>query len=122
MTHCLCSEANAAWKEIHEVMYNHQFQYDGQLATFLMEAEMGLNNMRGEVWDAIHALAENEGIMSHAANSQPAPTDFHRHFVPVTNTPHHHLLPRIFHLQKVAPRAGWCFTSLQGNQGIPHSV
>ena len=27
-THCLHSEADAAWKEMHEVMYNHQFQYD----------------------------------------------------------------------------------------------
>ena len=62
MAHCLCSEANAAWKEMHEVMYNHQLQYDGQLATFLMEAEMALNDMRGEVWDTIHTLAENEGI------------------------------------------------------------
>ena len=28
MTCHLCSEADAAWKEIHEVMYNHQLQYD----------------------------------------------------------------------------------------------
>ena len=63
MTHHLCSEADAAWKEMHEVMYNHQLQYDQQLATFLMDAEMALNNMRGEVWAAIRALAENEGIM-----------------------------------------------------------
>ena len=62
MTHHLCSEVNAAWKEMHEVMYNHQLQYDGWLATFLAHAEMALNNMRGEVWDAIHTLAENEGI------------------------------------------------------------
>ena len=43
-------------------MYNHHLQYDGRLATFLVEAEMALNGMRGEVWDAICALAENEGI------------------------------------------------------------
>ena len=34
-THHLCSEADAAWKEMHEVIYNHQLHYDGQLATFL---------------------------------------------------------------------------------------
>ena len=45
MTHCLCSEANVAWKEMHEVMYNHQLQYDGQLATFLMDAKMALDDM-----------------------------------------------------------------------------
>ena len=27
-THCLCSEADAAWKEMHKVMYNHQLEYD----------------------------------------------------------------------------------------------
>ena len=62
-THHLHSEADVAWKEMHEVMYNHQLHYDGQLATFLMDAEMALSDMWGEVWDATHALAENEGIM-----------------------------------------------------------
>ena len=28
MTHHLCSEADAAWKEMHEVMYNHQLNYN----------------------------------------------------------------------------------------------
>ena len=27
-TQCLCSEADATWKEMHEVMYNHQLDYD----------------------------------------------------------------------------------------------
>ena len=45
MTHRLHSEADAAWKEMHKVMYNHQHQYDGWLATFLMEAETALNDM-----------------------------------------------------------------------------
>ena len=26
--HCLHSEADAAWKKMHEVMYNHQLEYD----------------------------------------------------------------------------------------------
>ena len=59
----LCSEADATWKEMHEVMYNHQLQYDQQLSTFLMDMEMTLNNMRGEIWATIRTLAENEGIM-----------------------------------------------------------
>ena len=62
-TCCLCSEADAAWKGMHEVMYKHQLQYDQQLPTFLMDTKMTLNNMRGEIWATIHALAENEGIM-----------------------------------------------------------
>ena len=62
MTHCLCSEADAMWKEMHEVIYNHQLQYDQWLSTFLMDTETTLNNMRGNVWATIYALAENEGI------------------------------------------------------------
>ena len=44
-THCLCSEANVARKEMHEVMCSHQLHYDGQLATFLADAKMALNSM-----------------------------------------------------------------------------
>ena len=58
----LHSEADAAWKEMHEVMYNHQLQYDQQLSTFLTDAEMALNDMQGNVWATVHAMAENEGI------------------------------------------------------------
>ena len=28
MTHCLCSKADVTWKEMHEMMYNHQLDYD----------------------------------------------------------------------------------------------
>ena len=31
-----------------------------------MDAKMALNDMQGEVWDATHALAENEGITFNA--------------------------------------------------------
>ena len=62
-THNLCSEADVAWKEMHEVMYNHQLQYDGQLAMFLTDTKKALNDMRGKVWDAICTLAESENIM-----------------------------------------------------------
>ena len=59
----LCSEADAAWKEMHEVMYNYQLHYDGQLAMFLMDTKMTLSDMWGEGWDTIHTLVESEGIM-----------------------------------------------------------
>ena len=62
MTHHLRSEADATWKEMHEVMYNHQLQYDRQLSTFLTDMKMTLNNMRGDIRATIHTLAENEGI------------------------------------------------------------
>ena len=66
MTRHLHLEADAMWKEMHEVMYNHQLQYDWQLSTFLTDMEMTLNNMRGDIWAAIHTLAENEGITFNA--------------------------------------------------------
>ena len=58
----LHSEADAAWKEMHEVMYNHQLDYDWQLAAFLKETETHLSNMRDQVWATVRALTENEGI------------------------------------------------------------
>ena len=39
MTHHLCSKTDAAWKRMHELMYNHQIEYDQQLADFLKEAK-----------------------------------------------------------------------------------
>ena len=62
-SHCLCSETDATWREMHELMYNHQLQYDQQLSTFLTDTKMTLNNMRGKIWATVRALAENEGIM-----------------------------------------------------------
>ena len=62
MTCHLCSEADTMWKEMHEVMYNHQLQYDRQLSTFLTDTETTLNNTRGDIWATICTLAENEGI------------------------------------------------------------
>ena len=61
-THRLRSEADAVWKKMHEVMYNHQLEYDQQLTDFLKEVETMLANMRDQIWTAIHALAESEGV------------------------------------------------------------
>ena len=44
--HCPHSEADAAWKKMHEVMYNHQLEYNRWLSDFLKEVEMMLANMR----------------------------------------------------------------------------
>ena len=63
MTRCLCSEADAVWKEMHEMMYNHQLDYNWQLSTFLKEKEPTLSDMTDQVWVTVHALAENEGII-----------------------------------------------------------
>ena len=42
MTRRLHSKADTAWKKMHEVMYNHQLEYDQQLTDFLKEVEMML--------------------------------------------------------------------------------
>ena len=62
MTCHLHSEADAAWKKMHEVMYNHQLEYDRRLSDFLKEVEMMLANMRDQIWTAIHALTESKGM------------------------------------------------------------
>ena len=62
MTHNLCSEADAAWKKMHEVMYNHQLEYDQCLFDFLKEVEATLANMRDQIWTAVRALMESEGM------------------------------------------------------------
>ena len=62
-THHLHSEADTVWKEMHEVMYNHQLIYDWRLSALLKEMETTLNNMRDQVWATIRTLAENEGII-----------------------------------------------------------
>ena len=61
-TRHLRSKADAAWKKMHEVMYNHQLEYDRRLSDFLKEAETTLANMRDQIWTAIHALVESEGV------------------------------------------------------------
>ena len=61
-TRRLHSEADATWKKMHEVMYNHQLEYDWQLTDFLKEAETMLANMRDQIWTAVHALVESEGM------------------------------------------------------------
>ena len=62
MTRRLSSEADATWKKMHEVMYNHQLEYDQRLSAFLKEAEMTLGNMRDQIWTTVHALVEGEGM------------------------------------------------------------
>ena len=58
----LHSEADVAWKKMHEVMYNHQLEYDRWLSNFLKEVEATLANMRDRIWKAIRALVEGEGM------------------------------------------------------------
>ena len=46
MMRCLHSEVDVAWKKMHEVMCNHQLEYDRWLSDFLKEVEVMLADMR----------------------------------------------------------------------------
>ena len=74
MTHRLHSKADAAWRKMHEVMYNQQLEYNRWLSDFLKEVEAMLANMRDS--HDLQRLPE-----SHAAHTPPAPTDPHGHLV-----------------------------------------
>ena len=58
----LHSKADVAWKKMHEVMSNHQLEYDRWLSNFLKEVEVMLANMRDQIWTAICAFTESEGM------------------------------------------------------------
>ena len=105
MTRHLRSEADAAWKKMHKVMYNHQLEYDRWLAAFLKEAETTLTNMRDQIWTTIHDLLRLP--KSRAVHTPPAPADPHGHLVSDADTTHHRLLPGVFCLQKMALRTRW---------------
>ena len=62
MTRHLHSKVDAAWKKMHEVMYNHQLEYDQWLTNFLKEAETMLANMRDQIWTAVRTLMESKGM------------------------------------------------------------
>ena len=61
-TRRLHSEADAAWRKMHEVMYNHQLEYDRRLVHLLKEVETTLANMRDQIWTTVCTLAESEGV------------------------------------------------------------
>ena len=120
-THHLCLEANAAWKEMHEVMYNHQLQYDGQLAMFLVDTKKALNDMHGKVWDTIHALVESESVTYDACLGLPLQVLNLLLQIPIDISFHTQIPFTIAYCLEFSIYRKWHpnFTSPQGNQGIP---
>ena len=107
MTRRLHSEADVAWKKMHEVMYNHQLEYDRWLTDFLKEAEMMLANMRDQIWTAVHALMESKGVtfencLNLMLHILLLLLQIHMDVSYQTDTAHHCLLPGVFGLQKMA--------------------
>ena len=60
------TKADKAWKDNHELVYNHQLHYDGQLAVFIGDAERTLQEKWGKIWECVHQPADTEGA-SHDA-------------------------------------------------------
>ena len=58
----LCTEADQAWKDTNDLVFNHQLHYDGQLMAFISNAERTLQEKEEEVWGHIHRLADMAGI------------------------------------------------------------
>ena len=47
----ICTKADKAWKDTHDLVYNHQLRYDGQLAAFIGDAERTLQEKWGKIWE-----------------------------------------------------------------------
>ena len=56
------AEADKAWKDTHELVYNHQLHYGGQLVALFWDTERTLQEKWGEIWECIHQLADVEGV------------------------------------------------------------
>ena len=113
MTRCLHSEADATWKKMHEVMYNHQLEYDRWLANFLKEAETMLANIRDQIWTTVCTLMESEGATFKDCLSLalcilllllqiPMDVSFQTH------TTHHRLLPSLLFTEDGTPNKVEC--------------
>ena len=51
-------EADKAWKDTNNVVFNHQLQYDVQLVAFISNAKRTVQEKWDEVWECIHRLAD----------------------------------------------------------------
>ena len=58
----LCTEADKAWKDTNDLVFNHQLHYDEQLAAFISSAERTLQEKEDEVWGCVHKLADVAGV------------------------------------------------------------
>ena len=47
----LCREADKAWVDTNNVVFDHQLHYDAQLAGFIISMEKSLQEKRDKVWD-----------------------------------------------------------------------
>ena len=62
----LRTEADKAWKDTNDLVFNHQLRYDGQLVAFISHAERALHEKRNKVWECVHRLTDMAGISHNA--------------------------------------------------------
>ena len=55
-------EANQAWKDTNNVVYEHQLRYDLQLAGFIMSTKEMLQAKWDEVWECMQNFVDMEGM------------------------------------------------------------
>ena len=58
----LCAKADKAWKDINDLVFNHQLHYDGELLAFISNAERTLWGKWDKVWGHIHKLTGITGV------------------------------------------------------------
>ena len=58
----LCTEADKAWKDTNDLVFQHQLHYDEQLTTFISDAERTLQDKQDKVWVCVHRLVDVAGV------------------------------------------------------------
>ena len=58
----LCEEADKAWEDTNNVVFNHQLRYDTQLVSFIASAKKTLQEKIDEVWEHVQSLLYVAGI------------------------------------------------------------
>ena len=58
----LLTEVDKARKDINNVVYSHQLQYDGEPMAFISNAEVTLQEKQNKVYRCVHSLADMAGL------------------------------------------------------------
>ena len=58
----LCAEADQAWRDTNDLVFNHQLHYDRQLMAFMSNTERTIQEKRNEVWGCVCRLADMAGL------------------------------------------------------------
>ena len=62
-----CAEADKAWKDTNDLVFNHQLHYDGQLMAFISNTVRLLQEKWDKVWECICRLTDVAGVSHNAS-------------------------------------------------------